>query len=138
MNEVPDESYFYKKLLELSDTQIMSMASIIGREEGYPRRLMTEVIIPELCQILGFGIELSYKEIMIGVIEYLAKALEIERLKVYSYQELLDQVLKKTKEARVDRYSFEDVPVIFRKSSLLHKTFKVELMMEWLDIIATL
>lgn len=135
--DIPEEEYFYQRLLDLSDEQITSMAKVIGYEEGYSKRLLTEIIVPELCSVLGFDLSMTYGEIMVGAIEYLATALKIERLKIYTYHELLQEVVLRSKDAQADNsVSFDIVPSLIRRSGLIHKTFKAEMMMEWLDIFA--
>lgn len=137
LKEVPSESYFYERLYALSEQQIMSMAEIIGRKEGYPKRVLFEGIIPELCAMLSFDMTMTYKDLMVGALEYLAEAFSIDRLQPYQYEALLRLVLKKSKDFMVEGLSFEALPTLLRKNSLLQKTFRVELLMAWLNIIAT-
>lgn len=137
LTDIPDEIHFYNQLLNMTDDQIMSMARIIGHETGYPIRLMNEVVIPELCSLLGFDIEMTYGEILVGAIEYLAVELKIERLKVYTYREFLQLVVAGSKEAQLGHnISYDIVPSMIRRRSLVQRTFKSELLMLWLDIIS--
>lgn len=134
--DVPDESYFYDRMLALSHAQIMMMAGIIGWTEGYPKRLLTEIIVPQLASVLGLDINHTYKDMIVGTIEFLAEAFEVERLQQYKYEELLRIVTDETKAMVSEGTNFEMLPSILRKSNILHKTFKIELLMAWLNIIA--
>ncbi len=135
LTDVPEDEFFYNDLLALTDEQILSMAKIIGIEEGYPFRLLTEVIIPELCDMLGFGLNMTYKDILIGVLEFIATAIGMERLKVYEYNEFVDCIMERCQRPSTKIFNFEDVPKVFRKSSLVIKSFRVDLLIRWLEII---
>lgn len=134
LENLPDEDYFYKKVLSLTEEQIMSMARIIGYDHGYAIRMLTEIILPEICDMLGFDIDMTYKDIMVGVVEYLASAVKINRLKVYTYEALRDDVLNSCDNLKEKIFDFEDVPSVLRRHSIVQKTFKAELLMKWLEI----
>jgi NTE family protein len=137
LTDIPDESVFFNKMLQLSDEQIFSVGKIIGYETGYPKRLLLEVIVSELCEMLGFDISMSYGEIFLGVLEYLAAATNIERLKIYDYESFLNLILRKCEKAPQKTFDIEFMPNVLRRQSLIQKTFKVELLMKWLVLMAS-
>lgn len=137
LTDIPDESVFVNKLLRLSDEQILSMGKTIGYEIGYPKRLLLEVIVSELCEMLGFDLTMSYGEIVLGALEYLATATNIERLKIYDYEAFLSLILKKCKKAPQKTFDIEFMPSILRRQSIIQKTFKEELLMKWLVLMAS-
>jgi len=136
LTDIPEESVFLNKLLRLSNEQIMSMGNIIGYETGYPKRLLLEVIVSELCEMLGFDLTMSYGEIVLGALEYLATATNIERLKIYDYETFLSLILRKCEKAPQKTFDIEFMPKILRRQSLVQKTFKEELLMKWLVLMA--
>jgi NTE family protein len=136
LSNVPDEGKFYRDFLKISDEQIMTMAHIIGYKKGNPRRLLSEVIVSELCEMLDLSLEMGYKDIMIGVLEFLATALNVERLKAYSFEAFYELILMKSKKAPQKILEIESMPSILRRQTLIQKTFKVELLMKWLQMIA--
>ncbi|MDF1616739.1 patatin-like phospholipase family protein [Petrocella sp. FN5] len=137
LTDIPEESVFFNKLLQVSDEQILSMGKIIGYEAGYPKRIMLEVIVSELCEMLGFDLSMTYGEIVLGALEYLAAATNIERLKIYDYETFLSMILRKCEKAPQKTFDIEFMPSILRRQSLVQKTFKEELLMKWLVMMAT-
>jgi len=137
LTDIPDESVFFDKLLQLTDEQILSMGKMIGYETGYPKRLMFEVIVSELCEMLGFDLSMSYGEIVLGALEYLAATTNIERLEIYDYETFLSMILRKCEKAPQKTFDIEFMPSILRRQSLVQKTFKEELLMKWLVLMSS-
>jgi len=137
LTDIPEESVFFNKLIQLSDEQIFSMGKTIGYDTGYSKRLLLEVIVSELCEMLGFDLSMSYGEIVLGALEYLAAATNIERLKVYDYETFLSLILKKCEKAPQKTFDIEFMPNVLRRQSLVQKTFKEELLMKWLVLMAS-
>lgn len=137
LTDIPEESVFFDKLIQLSDEQILTMGKIIGYETGYPKRLLLEVIVSELCEMLGFDRSMSYGEIVLGALEYLAAATNIERLKFYDYETFLSLILKKCEKAPQKTFDIEFMPKVLRRQSIVQKTFKEELLMKWLVLMAS-
>ena len=136
LKDVPDETYFYERLLRMTDSQIMDMAAIIGEHRGIPRRLLNEVIIPQLVEMLGMSMENGYRDIMVGAVELMAASLKIERLKVYSYEELSDIVMKTKKKDTQSLINYDDMPDILKRRTLVRRNFKADLLFRWQEIAA--
>lgn len=134
LSNVPDESYFVKMVLSLTDEQIVTMAKEVGVKEGYPKRLMGEVIIPELSEMVGLDLKANYREIMIGVLEYLASFYAIDRLKAYDYEALWQEVAQAWQEAPKKSFEFDLIPDILKRSSIVRHNFKAELLVKWMAI----
>lgn len=139
LTDVPEEKYFFDYVLSFSDSEICMMAEIIGHTQGNPFRILTEKIVPEICDMLGFDISMTYKEIFIGIMEFLAEVFSIERLKSYSYQTLLDLVGQKcieynhqTAKGIID---LSKMPGIIKRQTLIQRTFRTKLLTQWFEFI---
>lgn len=134
LTDVPDKDEFRKYLNQLTDQKILTMAKIVGRKTGYPDRLLHEVIIPEICNMVGLTIESDYRDIMLAAIEFIAASLEIDRLKVYTYEALLLLVETKTKNMPKKTFNFELIPDLLLRQPLIRNNFKADLLIKWLGI----
>ena len=132
--EVPGEDYFRTMVFDFEDETIMAMAAIIGCKEGYPSRVLHEVIIPELSDMFGVDIRYTYKDLMVGALEYLAASMEIPRLQIYSYGDLLRQVTEKCTNAPKKTFDIELIPDILRRRSIIRHNFKGDLLIKWMGI----
>ncbi len=138
LEEVPEESFFISMIRELTNEQIEAMATIIGHKGGYPRRVLNEIIIPELSEMIGLDIEHGYKDIMVGALEFLASSMGIERLCVYTYDELLEKVSDYCQQSDKKKFDFEQLPDILRRRTLVRNNFKVDLLIRWMGISANI
>lgn len=134
MTEVPTETFFYEAVLALTDEQIMAMACIGGYKYGYPKRLLHEKIVPDLCEMMGLGMDQTYKDIMLGAIETIAASMEIPRLVVYTYEDLLSLVKEKCRKAPKKTFDFEMLPELLRRRTMIKNNFKAELLIRWMGI----
>lgn len=134
LTHVPEEAYFRHAVLSYDDETIMAMADIIGCKDGYPRRVLHELIIPELCDMLGMDIHHNYHDLMVGALEFLAAGMEIPRLQVYSYEELFTLVREKSSTASKRTFNFDLIPDILRRSSIVRHNFKADLLIKWMGI----
>lgn len=135
LTEVPKEDFFYQKLLDFRDEQIMAMAKVIGCEKGYPRRVLTERLLPEVADMLGLDIGRTYGQIMVSVLEFLAEILEIERLKPYTYENFRALTLEELSKKYKKRLPIENLPAVLRRRTLVKRTFKVDVLAQWLEIL---
>lgn len=134
LTDIPSEEDFCQHLNDLSDEQILTMAKIVGQRTGYPHRLLHEVIIPEICSMVGLTIESNYRDIMVAAIEFIASSLEIDRLLAYTYEELLSLVEVRTKNMPKKTFNFELIPDLLLRQSIIRNSFKADLLIKWLGI----
>lgn len=130
---VKDKDYFIKHLLSLKEEKIRQLEKIFYLDEKIPyQRSLFERIIPKLSKFLNTGKTADYDYIFYCLLERLASIYGIEKLNLYTYEELLNIVkdhlsLEKSKE--VD--SLEDVVEsldflsLFHKEELLKKVGKI-------------
>lgn len=135
LTKLPDEAYFYKRLCRMNDDYVKGIANSMGYTKGYPKRLISEAIIPEVSRLLGFGIDKTYQEIMVGILEYVGAAIEIDRLRPYTYEAFISAIRTKFKTLPQKIIEWEDVPKILKRSSILQTTFKKERLTKWLKLL---
>ncbi|MBW4828056.1 MAG: patatin-like phospholipase family protein [Clostridiaceae bacterium] len=89
-----DEDYFIDIFLNTEENKIIEIGEILGIEDIPYRRALFEYIIPRISDALGLKKENTYGEIAIGFLEELAIIYNIERFKVYDYDDFLNIVEK--------------------------------------------
>ena len=89
-----DENYFIDIFLNTEENKIIEIGEILGIEDIPYRRALFEYIIPRISDALGLKKENTYGEIAIGFLEELAIIYNIERFKVYDYDDFLNIVEK--------------------------------------------
>ncbi len=132
---LPEEEVFLKAFQSLGDDNIMKMATDLGIVEGNPKRILFEKLIPELAAMFDMDIKAGYREITLKMVEYLASVLEIERLKVYDYEEFEQKILEAVKDRKTTLNFFKGMPAFLKKSSLIKFTMKDDILIHWAQII---
>lgn len=87
-----EEDFYFKQLASLSSEQLMEIRELIKAPDGEDRRLLFEYIIPKLGTMLGLDKNFTYEEILISLLERRAERVEVDRFKIYDYDELKDAV----------------------------------------------
>lgn len=90
------EDYFIDYFCSLSPELINQIAKTLGLPLGIPyRRLLFERVLPRLAEILKMPEEFSYQDIALALIEKIAKEVEVDRFRIYSFSELIDGIMKR-------------------------------------------
>lgn len=89
-----DEDYFIDIFLNTEENKIIEIGEILGIGDIPYRRALFEHIIPRISDVLGLKKENTYEEIVISFLEELAIIYNIERFKVYHYDDFLNIVKK--------------------------------------------
>lgn len=87
-----DDDYFFNMLDSLEEEQIKEMGKLIKLPEMPLKRCLFEYIIPKLGSVLGLSHDFTYEEFLIALLEERAKKSEIERFKIYSFEDLSEIV----------------------------------------------
>lgn len=132
---LPEEDVFLKAFQSLEDDNIMKMAADLGISEGNPKRILFEKLIPELAAMFDMDIKAGYREITLKMVEYLASVLEIERLKVYDYEDFEQKILEVVKDRSTTLTFFKGMPAFLKKTSLIKFTMKDDILIHWAQII---
>jgi len=127
-----DENYFVDVLLNLNEEKILEIGKILKIEEVPYRRALFEFIIPKLNNILGLDKKNDYEDILIMFFEYLAEEYEMERFKIYGYEEFLENVIERHKYNSQDNALFSKLVM---RMDILGKFSKSEIIKEIANIV---
>ncbi len=127
-----DENYFVDVLLNLNEEKILEIGKILKIEEVPYRRALFEFIIPKLNNILGLDKKNDYEDILIMFLEYLAEEYELERFKIYGYEEFLENVIERHKYNSQDNALFSKLVM---RMDILGKFSKSEIIKEIANIV---
>lgn len=90
--EPVDDDLIFNKLLELPDDLILDIGKNMGLENINPKRMLFEFIFPNICKYLNLNKEDDYQDIVIALLENMAKERQIEKFKIYSLSEFLSLI----------------------------------------------
>lgn len=91
-----DEQYYFNILTKLNTKQIEKICQIADiKEDKTYLKMLFEVIIPTLTDKIGYPNTKSYKEAVLILLEHIAKLEEIDKYKIYTFEELLEKTVQK-------------------------------------------
>ena len=91
-----DSDYYINYLWNLEEEKVNSLKEVFKIDRNIPsKKALFEFINPKLSSLLDLDKEEDYEEIFYNLVEKLAEIYEIEKFKIYSYNELKDLVLEK-------------------------------------------
>lgn len=93
------EDFFVDYFNHLDPKIVKKVAQTLNSKEDIPyKRLLFEKILPRLVEILKLPENCSYQDIALALAEKVALEIQVERFKIYSFQELIDHIVKKYNE----------------------------------------
>ena len=87
-----DDKAIAQALLAIPDETVFAMAADIALPYMPAKRLLFESIMPRLSRVLELGADATYQDIVIAVIEHIARARGVDRYEVRDLSELLRQI----------------------------------------------
>ncbi len=118
-----DDTFYLNFFKQFGEQDLEPLANKIGLKGIPPFRLIFEHILPLLSETLGLGQQSSYEDIALGVAEWMAQALSIERFKIYEADELFDTIRKHPKAQKIF-HAPKTFPALFIKNELIAKMYK--------------
>lgn len=94
-----DDDLIFSKLLELPDELIIDIGISMGLEDIPPKRMLFEFILPNLAKYFNLNKEDNYQDIIIALLENMAKEREIEKFKIYSLSDFFFMIKDNEKES---------------------------------------
>lgn len=94
-----DDDLIFSKLLELPNELIIDVGISMGLEEIPPKRMLFEFILPNLSKYFNLNKEDNYQDIIIALLENMAKEREIEKFKIYSLSDFFYMIKDNEKES---------------------------------------
>ena len=96
--EPVDDDLIFNKLLELPDDLILDVGKSMGLEDITVKRMLFEFILPNISKYLKLSKEDNYQDIIIALLENMAKERQIEKFKIYSLLDFLNIIKDNEKE----------------------------------------
>lgn len=130
---VGDEDYFFNYFMNLNNMSIKRLANILDIQGVPSRRLLLEVILPRVSELMDIDASENYEDIVLRLYERLAKKQKLERFKIYNYDDLKDSIYDDFGKMRIVRT--DKIPSIIKKNDLLVKAVKDELLDEVAGVV---
>ncbi|WIV11923.1 patatin-like phospholipase family protein [Proteiniborus sp. MB09-C3] len=117
-----DEEFFLNYLLDIGERKVLRIGSILGIENIPYRRMLLEFIIPRLIELLKLDKDISYEDLVIALVEEIAKKCELEKFKMYKYDEFYTRA--------IDNYEIfkrkprNKIPKFIKQNEILSKAAK--------------
>jgi NTE family protein len=128
---VNDELYFVNFLLGMEHWKIDKISEILAIEKYQQKeRALFEQIIPKLSELLGLDVSHSYEDIVIALAERVAEKQEIERFKIYPYNEFYEQLAGRY--LYHEQGFYKEIPAFLISRELIPKKIKNQI----IDVIA--
>ncbi len=102
------EDFYLQYLLKTSEKKVREIEKILKLEEIPYRRSLLENIVPKLCDYLGIDKNCTYECLIIHLLEKSALKYNIERFKIYTFEELLSLVEENISENKLKRDLVEE------------------------------
>ena len=101
--EPVDDNLIFSRLLEIPDDVIIEVGNSMGIENMLPKRMLFEYIIPNIAKYLNVNRGETYQDIIIALLENMAKERNIEKFRIYSLQEFLQLIKDNEKEINMQK-----------------------------------
>ncbi len=119
--------------LNLSQEQLLDIGKILNIKNPYRYRVLFEKIIPRLAIIMKLDEKCNYEEIVLSLLEYAAKKLEIEKFKIYKLDEFIKEISKKIN--KHDGREAESIPKFIKNNDLLSRVVSEKILNDIISVI---
>lgn len=124
-----DEDLFLNFLLSPGEETIIRLGETFGIK-GIPfRRLLLEHIIPKLAFLLDLKKESSYEELVIAILEIIAVGHNMDRFRIYSWDDFLGEIRKGFNNKPKTEEIFH-LPLFLRQNAVLSSAAKDRIVRE--------
>ncbi|WP_352419362.1 patatin-like phospholipase family protein [Proteiniborus sp.] len=123
-----NEEFFLNYLLEIDEEKILRIGKILGFEDLPYRRMLLEFIIPRLIELLELDKNIEYEELVIALVEEMAKKCEIERFKIYNYDDFYNMTIESYNMYK--RIPKNRIPNFIKQNEILSKAAKEPILEE--------
>lgn len=98
-----DDDIIFSKLLEIPDDIIFDIGSTMGFANIPAKRMLFEHIIPNISRYLNMNNEDDYQDVLILLLEHMAKERGIEKFKIYKLEEFSSIIKDSDKDMTMQR-----------------------------------
>jgi len=133
VESLSDENFFINYLACLPASQVKSLCEIFGIETCDSKRIIFEIIVPKIADLLGLDASSTYEDVAIGLMEKAAEKAKIERFRIYTFKELYNNVVSKY-EYYSDDFT-KDIPAFLRGNEIITRLTKEKIIASIANII---
>jgi NTE family protein len=87
-----NEDIIFDIFCKLPDTLVMELGKLFRVKEMAIKRMLFERIIPQLVNIMKLEVSSDYQDTLIGLLEVLAEENGVNRYKIYTMKELIEEL----------------------------------------------
>ncbi|MDD4663940.1 MAG: patatin-like phospholipase family protein, partial [Caldisericia bacterium] len=124
-----DEKFFVQYLIGFSDQGLEKLANILELGDVPDLRFTFEHVMPLIADALDLPRHATYEEILLGVAEWMAGKLALERFKIYTVKDLFHAIQVQS----IEKKAFtkpKKLPALLVKNELGAKLFKENILQE--------
>ncbi len=119
--------------LKLNQEQLKGIGKILNIKNPCQYRIIFEKVIPRLVILLGLDEKSNYEEIVLSLLEYAAQKFEVEKYKVYKFDEIIKEISKKANKQEV--LESESVPKFIRTNDLLSRAVSEKMLNDIVSVM---
>lgn len=122
------EDYYIKYLMDLTEETLIDICNILGIKEKPSKRLLFEVIIPRLVELLDLDKDSNYEDIIISLFETLANTYKIKKFKIYNFDDFNKEIINMKKNNKIK--DNKNIPKFIRNNEILSIAIKENIVRE--------
>lgn len=100
-----NKDFYLDFLLKIPEEKVNNIQQMLKIPEMPYRRALFEHMVPKICSMISLDKDCTYEDLLIYLLEKKAEKLDIERFKIYSFEELLSTVVDKKIEKEKEEVS---------------------------------
>ncbi len=100
-----NKDFYLDFLLKIPEEKVNNIQQMLKIPEMPYRRALFEHMVPKICSMISLDKECTYEDLLIYLLEKKAEKLDIEKFKIYSFEELLSKVVDKKIEKEKEEVS---------------------------------
>jgi len=117
-----NEDFFLNYLLNIDAKKVLKIGRILGIEAVPYKRMLLEFIIPRLIEFLKLDKDTGYEELVIALVEEIAKKCKLDKFRVYEYDEFYTKAIEGYEEIK-DRPTYK-IPRFIKQNEFLSRAAK--------------
>lgn len=131
------ENQCLSMLCGISDESIVKISDLFGEKGLSPKRALFEEIIPSVAMILKLPEKSGYRDIVLGVLEFIGEYYNIDRYKFYKLEDIMDVLAKATKDSdKTDKgIDINLIPKALKQTTLYKMTSKDKLIVNLFKVL---
>lgn len=126
-------------LCGVSDESIIKISDLFGEKGLSPKRALFEEIMPSVAMILKLPASSTYRDIIMGVLEFIGEYYNVYRYKIYGLDEIMDILLKSSEDSgKIDKgIDTSLIPKAIKQTAIYKMTSKEKLIVNLFKVLYT-